>query len=131
MSYKSKIKISSNRNFGIVFFLVFILIGLWPLIDEGNIRIWSIILASIFLVLGIFNSKLLYPFNRLWFEFGKLLGIVVSPIVMGIIFFILITPIGFLMKIMGKDLLKNKYNKNINSYWIKRDKSVGTMKKQF
>ena len=131
MSYKSKIKISSNRNFGLVFFFVFFAIGLWPLIGGGHARIWSIVIAVVFLFLALINSKLLTPLNRLWFKFGMLLGAIISPIVMGLVFFLVVTPISFFMRIIGKDLLSQKYDKNKKSYWIKREKYLGTMKKQF
>ena len=131
MSYGSKIKISSNRSFGLVFFLVFLVISLWPLIHEGQIRIWSIVIAIVFLVLGLMNSKLLTPLNKLWFKFGIILGAIIAPISMGVVFFLVITPIGLTMRIMGKDLLRKKYDKKKETYWIKRDKPVNTMKKQF
>ena len=131
MLHKSKIKINSNRNFGIVFFFVFLIISLWPLTNENPLRVWSIFVAIIFLILGLMNSKLLTPLNILWFKFGKLLGFIIAPIVMGIVFFIVITPIGLFMKIIGKDLLNDKYNNKNKSYWINREKSKGTMKQQF
>ena len=131
MRNNSKIKISSNRSFGIVFFFVFLIISLWPLINENPLRVWSIFVAIIFLILGLVNSKLLTPLNILWFKFGKILGTIVTPIVMGIVFFIVITPTGFIMKLFGKDLLNKKYNNKNKSYWIDREKSKGTMKQQF
>ena len=131
MRNNTKIKISSNRSFGIVFFFVFLIISLWPLINENPLRIWSIFVAIIFLILGLINSKLLTQLNILWFKFGKLLGSMIAPIVMGIVFFLVITPIGLIMKIIGKDLLNNKYNNKIKSYWINRDKLKSTMKQQF
>ena len=131
MLRKSKIKIGSNRNFGLVFFFVFLIVGLWPLLNEGSFRIWSIIIAIIFLILGLTNSKLLTPLNILWFKFGLFLGSIISPIVMGIVFFLVVTPTGFIMKIMGKDILNKKYDNGKKSYWINRDKSKSTMKQQF
>ena len=131
MSKNSKIKISSNRSFGIVFFFVFLIISLWPLINENPLRVWSIYVAIIFLILGLMNSKFLAPLNILWFKFGELLGSMVAPIVMGIVFFVVITPIGLFMKMIGKDLLNDKYNNKNKSYWINREKSKGTMKQQF
>ena len=131
MPQKTKIKISSNRSFGIVFFFVFLIVSLWPLINENPIRVWSIIIAIIFLILGLMNSKILKPLNILWFKFGVLLGSIVAPIVMGLIFFSVITPTGFIMKIMGRDLLNSKYDDKKKSYWINRDKSKSTMKQQF
>ena len=131
MRNNSKYKISSNRSFGIVFFFVFLIISLWPLTNENPLRVWSIFVAIIFLILGLMNSKLLTPLNILWFKFGKLLGFIIAPIVMGIVFFIVITPTGLIMKIIGKDLLNNKYNNKIKSYWINRGKLKSTMKQQF
>ena len=130
MQGSKKIKMSSNRSFGILFFIVFVIIGLWPLLNDADIRIWSILLSSVFLILGIFNSKILTPFNRIWVRFGIILGTIIAPFVMGLVFFIVITPIGIVMRLLGKDLLNIKYSNKI-SYWIKRDKNIGPMKKQF
>ena len=126
-----KIKISSNRSFGLLFFVVFLIVSLWPLTHEGSIRIWSVIISAVFLILGLINSKLLTPLNLLWFKFGMILGAIVSPIVMGIVFFLVVTPIGLALSIMGKDLLNKKYNKKKETYWIKRDTPTGSMKRQF
>ena len=131
MLHVSKIKTSSNRNFGLVFFFVFLIVSLLPLLKEEPFRIWSIVISIIFLILGLMNSKLLTPLNKLWFKFGLFLGSIVSPIVMGVIFFLVITPIGFFMKIIGKDLLNNKYDNKKKSYWIDRSKTKSTMKQQF
>ena len=124
------IKISSNKSFGIVFFVVFLLIAFYPLTNQGEVRIWSIIVSLIFLVLGLLNSKLLSPLNKFWFKFGIFLGKIVSPLVMGLIFFFVVTPIGILMKIFKKDLLNLKYN-NDNSYWIEKNEPKSKMKNQF
>ena len=124
------IKIGSNRNFGIVFFIVFLLIALYPLTYGGEIRIWSSIISLIFLVLGLLNSKILAPLNKIWFKFGILLGKIVSPLIMGIIFFLVVTPIGLIMRLLGKDLLNLKYNKN-KSYWIEKNGPKSKMKNQF
>ena len=124
------IKISSNRSFGIVFFVVFLLIALYPLIHNEEIRIWSLIISLIFLILGLINSRILNPLNKIWFKFGILLGKVVSPIIMGIIFFLVVTPIGFIMRILGKDLLNLKFNSN-KPYWIEKKDPKSSMKKQF
>ena len=131
MLNKSKTKTSSNRSFGLLFFFVFLIISLWPLLNEYPFRIWSIVIAIIFLILGLMDSKLLTPLNILWFKFGLLLGFIVSPIVMGIVFFLVITPTGFIVKIMNKDLLNNKYDNKKKSYWINRTKTKNTMKQQF
>ena len=124
------IKISSNRSFGIIFFVVFFLIALYPLIHNEEIRIWSLIISLIFLILGLINSRILTPLNKLWFKFGILLGKIVSPIIMGIIFFLVVTPIGFIMKILGKDVLNLKFNEN-KSYWIEKTGPKSKMKNQF
>ena len=124
------IKISSNRSFGIVFFVVFILVALYPLVYSGEIRIWSIVLSLIFLTLGLLNSKILTPLNKIWFKFGIILGKIISPIIMGVIFFLVVTPIGLLMRLLGKDLLNLKYNKN-KSYWIEKKGPKSKMKNQF
>ena len=126
-----KIKISSNRSFGLVFFVVFLIVSLWPLTSVGSIRIWSAIISAVFLILGLINSRLLTPLNVFWFKFGMILGAIISPIVMGIVFFLVVTPTGFILRIMGKDLLNKKYDKEKETYWIKRDASIGTMKRQF
>ena len=131
MLTKSKIKMSSNRSFGLVFFFVFLIVGLWPLMREESPKIWLLIISIFFLVLGVVNSKLLTPLNKVWFKIGIFLGNLVAPIVMGIIFFLVVTPIGLIMKIIGKDLLQKKYDKKKKSYWIKRDDSFNTMKRQF
>ena len=131
MTSNSKIKISSNRNFGLVFFAVFLIVALWPLKNEGDIRLWSLALSIIFFILGILNSKLLTPLNKLWFKFGIFLGVIVSPIIMGIVFFLIVTPTGVLMRLLGKDLLKTTKTKSISTYWMKRDKKQTSMKKQF
>ena len=123
-------KTSSNRNFGIVFFIVFLLIGLWPLLNSEEIRWWSLICSLVFLILGIFNSKILTPLNKIWFKFGILLGKFVSPLIMGIIFFFVVSPIGILMRILKKDLLNLKFNDN-KSYWIKKTGPKSKMKNQF
>ena len=124
------IKIGSNRSFGIVFFIVFLLISIYPLINQGELRIWSLLISLLFLILGIINSKVLSPLNKVWFKFGIFLGKIISPIIMGIIFFFVVTPIAFLMRILKKDLLNLKFNKN-SSYWIKKTDSKSTMKNQF
>ena len=120
----------SNKNFGIVFAILFFIISFWPLLKGEDLRNWSLIIALIFLVLGLINSKILTPLNQLWFKFGLLLGRIVSPLIMGVIFFFVVTPIGFIMRILGKDLLKLKFNKD-KSYWIKKDGPKSKMKNQF
>jgi large-conductance mechanosensitive channel len=124
------VKIGSNRSFGIVFFIVFLLIAFYPLINQGDIRIWSVLISLLFLILGIINSKILTPLNKVWFKFGIFLGKIISPIIMGIIFFLVVTPIAFLMRMLNKDLLNLKFNKK-SSYWIEKTDLKSTMKNQF
>ena len=124
------VKISSNRSFGLVFFIVFLLIAFYPLINQGEILIWSVLISLLFLILGIINSKILTPLNKVWFKFGIFLGKIISPIVMGLIFFLVVTPIAFLMRMLKKDLLNLKFSKN-NSYWIEKIEPKSKMKNQF
>ena len=121
---------SSNRSFGIVFFVVFLIIALYPLINDGNLRIWSLIISLIFLALGLINSIILTPLNIIWFKFGLFLGKIVSPLIMGTIFFFVVTPIGVLMRILNKDILNLKYN-NKSTYWIEKSGPKSKMKNQF
>ena len=125
-----EIKISSNRSFGIVFFVVFLLFGTYPLLKGGDLKIIPLLIAIIFLILGVLNSKLLSPLNKFWFKFGLLLGRVISPIVMGVIFFLVVTPIGFVMRLLGKDVLQLKKT-NDKSYWLKKSNFKSKMKNQF
>ena len=124
-------KKSSNRSFGILFFLVFLGFGLWPLTKEMSPNIYLIIISVIFLILGLLNSKLLSPLNNLWIKFGEILGKVIAPIVMAVVYFLILTPISLLVRLFGKDLIEIKFNNNVKSYWIKRKKDIGSMKKQF
>ena len=124
------IKIGSNKSFGIVFAVVFSLIALWPLIKGNEIRLWSLIISIIFLTLGLLNSKILTPLNKLWFKLGIFLGNFIAPIIMGIIFFFVVTPTGIIMKLLGKDLIRLKKN-NEDSYWIKKKDIKSSMKNQF
>jgi len=125
-----KVKIGSNRSFGIVFFIFFLIIGTYPIFFQGELRIWLLIVSIIFLLLGIINSRFLSPLNLLWFKFGMLLGRIVSPIVMGLVFFLVVTPTGIIMRILNKDPLKLK-KKNIKTYWIERSSIKSDMKNQF
>ena len=132
MVQSSKIQMSSNRNFGLVFALVFFIIGFWFFRGEINqIKTVPIFISFIFLILGFLNSKLLTPLNKLWFKFGILLGAFVSPIIMAIVYFIVVTPTGFIMKVFGKDILNSKFQKNKKTYWIERKKIKSSMKEQF
>ena len=126
----SQISKSSNKSFGIVFFIVFLIIAFYPLFYEGSLRIWSVIISIIFLILGLTNSKVLTPLNNIWISFGIILGKVISPLIMGIIFFFVVTPIGVFMRIIGKDLLNLKFTKQ-KSYWIENNQPKSKMKNQF
>ena len=127
---KNDIKLSSNKSFGLVFFIVFLIIALYPLTNQEDTRIWSLFVSFIFLTLGLLNSRLLLPLNKLWFKFGIFLGNLISPIVMGIIFFLVVTPTALIMRLLGKDVLNLKKN-NKNSYWIDKNNSNNNFKKQF
>ena len=124
------IKIGSNRSFGFVFFVVFLLISIYPFLKDGDIRLWPLIISITFLFLGLLNSNLLSPLNKLWFRFGLFLGKIISPIIMGIIFFLVVTPIGLLMRLFGKDIINLKFNNN-KSYWIEKNGPKSKMKNQF
>ena len=125
-----EVRISSNKSFGLVFFVVFLLIAFYPLINHGGIRFWSIPFSLIFLVLGLLNSKILTPLNKVWFQFGIFLGKIVSPFVMGVIFFLVVTPTAFLMRILKKDMLNLKFNDK-KTYWIEKNEPKSKMKNQF
>tara|TARA_Y100000591_G_C21605944_1_gene580331 strand:+ start:130 stop:519 length:390 start_codon:yes stop_codon:yes gene_type:complete len=124
------LKISSNRSFGIVFFLIFLIIAIYPLTYNNEIRIWSLIISLSFLILGIMNSKILLPLNKIWFKFGIFLGLIFSPVIMGFIFFLVVTPIGILMRVLRKDLLNLKFG-NLETYWIEKKDQKSEMKNQF
>ena len=123
-------KVGSNRSFGVVFFVVFLLIAVYPLINNENIRYWSLIIALVFLILGLLNSKILTPLNKIWFKFGIFLGKIISPFIMGLIFFLVVTPIGLFMRLLNKDLLSLKFNKK-KTYWIEKNEPKSKMKNQF
>ena len=124
-------KNTQNRSFGILFFIVFLILSLWPLTKNSELNIYLLFIAIIFLVLGLINSKILSPLNRAWIKFGESLGRIIAPIVMAIVYFIILTPISLIVRIFGKDLISLKFKKDLNSYWIKRNKDLGTMDKQF
>ena len=126
----NNIKIGTNKSFGIVFFIFFFIVSIFPLLNDGNIRVWSLIVSIIFLILGILNSKILTPLNQVWFKFGILLGRFVSPVVMGAVFFVIVTPTSVIMKVLQKNLLNLKKD-NKKTYWIERSKIKSKMKNQF
>ena len=122
---------NQNRSFGLLFFIVFLALALWPLTKKGEINIYLISIALIFLALGLLNSKILSPLNKAWIKFGEILGRVIAPIVMAIVYFLILTPISLLVRLFGKDLIGMKFSNDIKSYWIKRKKNLGSMDKQF
>jgi hypothetical protein len=122
---------SSNKSFGLLFFIVFLAIGLWPLTKGENPHIFLILISLLFLIIGLINSKLLSPLNKAWLKFGEILGIVIAPIIMALVYFTVLTPISLIVRIFGKDLLGLKFHKKNNTYWTDRKKNLGSMKKQF
>ena len=125
------IKISSNKSFGIVFFIFFLIISLYPLIHGENLRTWSLCLSIIFLILGFLNSIFLTPLNFLWFNFGLFLGKFISPLVLGVVYFIVVFPTSLILKIFKKNYLNIKFNKNTHSYWINIKNKTSSMEDQF
>tara|TARA_B110000483_G_C18010165_1_gene470822 strand:+ start:46 stop:426 length:381 start_codon:yes stop_codon:yes gene_type:complete len=125
-----KIKLPTNRNFGIVFFFVFLIISVFPLLNDDEIRYWSLFISLIFLLLGLINSRLLTPLNKAWVRFGLMMGVIINPIIMSLIFFAVVTPTAYLLRLIGKDVLHLKKN-NDKSYWKKKEKSLSSMKDQF
>ena len=122
---------NQNRSFGLLFFVVFLVLALWPLTKKGEINLYLISIAVIFLILGLANSKILSPLNKAWIKLGEILGRIIAPIVMALIYFLILTPISLLVRLFGKDLIGMKFSNDIKSYWIKRKKHLGSMDKQF
>ena len=122
---------SSNKSFGILFFIVFLGFGLWPLTKNLSPNIYLIIIASCFLILGFLNSKILTPLNNLWIQLGEFLGKLSAPVVMALIYFFILTPVSLIVRVFGKDLLSLKFLKKQESYWRQRKKDIGKMDKQF
>ncbi len=126
-----KIEQESEKSFGIVFSIVFLIVALYPLINSEGLRIWALVTSGVFLLLAFIVPKTLSIPNKLWFKFGVLLGSIIAPIVMAIVYFLTVLPTGLIMRLLGKDLLKQKLDKNAKSYWIKRSEPMGSMKNQF
>ena len=122
---------SSNKSFGLLFFVVFLAFGLWPLKSGENLNLYLILISIIFLILGVINSKLLSPLNNIWIKFGEILGMIIAPIVMALVYFIILTPVSLIVRIFGKDLLGLKFSKKQDTYWIERKKNLNSMKNQF
>ena len=122
---------SSNRSFGILFFIVFFILGLWPIKNSENINLYFLGISGFFLLLGLTKSRLLTPLNNAWIKLGEILGLIIAPIVMAIVYFIVLTPISLIVRLFGKDLLGTKFNKKKDTYSIERKKNLGSMRKQF
>ena len=122
---------SSNRSFGLLFFIVFLIIGLWPLKNGDNLNLYFSITSLFFLILGLLNSKLLSPLNKIWIKFGEILGIIIAPIIMALVYFVVLTPVSLVVRVFGKDLLSLKFTNKQQTYWINRKKNMGSMRKQF
>lgn len=132
--HSGPVQMGSERSFGIVFAVVFALIGLWPLKAGADIRLWALVLAAAFLVIALAAPKLLKPLNLIWFKFGLLLHKIMTPLIMGLLFFLTVTPVGMLMRATGKDPMRLKRDPTATSYWITRDPpgpKPDSMKNQF
>ena len=121
----------SEKSFGVVFSIVFLIVALYPLITSAGLRIWALVVSIIFFLLAFLAPKILVLPNKLWFKFGLLIGSIVAPIVMAFVYFVTVLPTGLVMRLLGKDLLKQKLDKNSKSYWVKRSEPMGSMKNQF
>jgi hypothetical protein len=121
----------SEKSFGIVFSIVFLIVALYPLINSEDFHLWAFIVSAIFLILAIIAPRTLSGLNKLWFKFGLLLGSIIAPIVMALVYFFTVLPTGLIMRLLGKDLLNQKLDKNAKSYWIKRTDPMGSMKNQY
>ena len=122
---------SSNKSFGLLFFVVFLILGLWPLKNGDSLNFYFITVSIVFLILGLLNSKFLSPLNKSWIKLGEILGFIIAPIVMALVYFVILTPVSIIVRVFGKDLLGLKFLKKKDTYWIKRKKILGSMKKQF
>ena len=125
------VKQPSPKSFGIVFSIVFLIVSLYPLINSEGIRAWALVVSAVFLLLVFVAPNALLLPNKLWFKFGILLGSIIAPIVMALVYFLTVLPTGLIMRLLGKDLLKQELDKNAKSYWIERSEPMGSMKNQF
>ena len=121
----------SEKSFGVIFSIVFLIVALYPLINSEGLRIWALVVSIIFFLLAFLAPKILVLPNKLWFKFGLLIGSIIAPIVMAFVYFVTVLPTGLIMRLLGKDLLKQKLDKNAKSYWVKRSEPMGSMKNQF
>ena len=122
---------NSNRSFGFLFFIVFLIVAIWPLKNGNELNLNFILVSIIFLFLGLINSKLLSPLNIAWIKLGEILGKIIAPIVMALVYFVILTPVSLIVRLFGKDLLGLKFIKENETYWIKRKKNLTSMDKQF
>jgi len=127
----SKVNRGSEKSFGVVFAIVFLLIAFYPLTKSHNINLWAFLVSFFFLFIAFYKPSALTALNILWNKFGLSLGRITSPVFMFLIYFFTVIPTGLIMKMLGKDLLSQKFNKNIKSYWVNRTKQIGSMKNQF
>jgi len=124
-------KLGSEKSFGIVFSIIFLIVALFPLLSSESIRIWSLSLSAVFFILAIFMPNMLVVLNKLWFKFGLILGSIIAPIIMALVYFTTVLPTGIIMRLLGKDLLRTKLDINAQSYWIERREPMSSMKNQF
>ena len=129
MKISINLKNKNNITFGVLFFILFLVIGIYPLKSNGVIKVWSIFLSLVFLIITFIKPNLFTFLNKLWIKFGILLGKIISPIIMGLVFFFVVTPVGILVKIFKKDVMGLKRGKS--SYWINRKDKLQSMKRQF
>jgi hypothetical protein len=122
---------NSEKSFGIVFSIVFLIVALYPLTNSEGIHLWAIIVSAMFLLLALVAPRILALPNKIWFKFGIFLGSIIAPVVMALVYFVTVLPTGLIMRLLGKDLLKQKLDKNAQSYWIERSEPMGSMKNQF
>ena len=115
------VSMGSNKSFGIVFAIVFLIIALWPLTSGGEIRLWGLYIFGAFLGVAFMIPKMLHPLNLIWFKFGLLLHKIVNPIVMGLVYVLTVFPIGLILRIVGKDQMRVKKQNHVDTYWVKRD----------
>lgn len=134
LEHKDDVEIGSEKSFGFVFAAVFMIIALWPLINGMPPRWWAIVVSAVFLLAAFIAKPLLKPLNVLWFKFGLLLYKIVNPIVMGLLYYLTIVPMGLIMKAFGKDPLNRRFNPEAKTYWIERaphGPEPDSMKNQF
>jgi len=127
----TKVTMSTERNFGLVFGTFFLIIGLYPVLKNENFIYWSLLISFLFYFFSFVFPKILFLPNKIWFKIGMVLNTFVSPIILGIIFFFIVTPTGIIMRLLKKDLLNLNLKTSKKSYWIKRKTPLESMKKQF